>query len=1096
MQLIFLLVWSEARRAGGSGSVLSSSNRRHRFHYSLHPSAAQAAIRSLERQLSSGNVSISNYPSHWFLPEQNSVYAAIPDPLDPEHRGNRQLHQFHALRHLSRYEIKFRREKGIDLNIGWNGTYDHDLLQGCNASGEYDNSSWSCYFSRRQLFSGGGMSEDTIMKGTSVPYGGIFDNYQAVPLSQGYGTHYANVWVGSPTPQRKTVIVDTGSHYTAFPCTGCVNCGLPHHTDPFYNPTKSKTFRLLQCDECRDGVICESGQCRFQQSYTEGSSWEAVQVQDKFYCGGTDILDSVNPDDEKYAIEFMFGCQTAMTGLFITQLADGIMGMSAHSATLPKHLYDKRLIEHNMFAMCYRRELGTSKRGVTAGSLTIGGYSSNLDTSPMIYAKNMASVGWFTVYVKNIYIRSGGGQSAFSNDPNHKTIRVHIDPASLNSGKGVIVDSGTTDTYLNVRVSREFSRAWKAATGSQYSHSPIRLSKEELLKLPTILIQCHAYSQRDDPSIDDYDSIPGFTGKLDPKNKNDLLIAIPATSYMDYSPVTKLYTSRVYFTETAGGVLGSNTMVGHNVAFDWSNGRIGFAESACAYDKTERPPPVLDEGYASDCLVGDPILSQTCLETVDGRMCANNPTNIALLGTEIWTAVVESPGSETGTTCIDAVKGNFMGSVLDDAVINCEGDGLCEEIRPCQLTCHQREKATKIKPVDKDDSGCGDSFWSACDYGCRQGRIKSIPYSDGFCREMARESRPCHIEACARSDPCRVPFLIHSVLGFKGASWGKWSLETEDSFTTALTQACQRLSKTTFFEEGDINILAVLPWNRYEDVSAKDWAMNEDAGKKQELVEDDFGMKVVLEISIFNPQAKLVNISLFRDDVSEGGSILRNFRVNKGKATCDEDDLYVLAKKALQLRKEVLSRNLFMPILIEELKRTEGLMDPDSRMEQLSTTYDSPFERVYSSDEYIIYSKVLAVWSIRTEIDDEINYFGPPKPTWFRLLTLVHTLIFALMSFMLLTTAWSIILACMDTFSDNATMPRTRRASFWKRQRLVIGRDTELEDTIMGAPEVELSVQSPRYRRDNSGTSPIKRRSTLNSQSVNSLPIHEKERLL
>jgi len=38
--------------------------------------------------------------------------------------------------------------------------------------------------------------------------------FQAVPLSQGYGTHYANAWVGSPTPQRKTLIVDTGSHYT------------------------------------------------------------------------------------------------------------------------------------------------------------------------------------------------------------------------------------------------------------------------------------------------------------------------------------------------------------------------------------------------------------------------------------------------------------------------------------------------------------------------------------------------------------------------------------------------------------------------------------------------------------------------------------------------------------------------------------------------------------------------------------------------------------------------------------------------------------------------------------------------------------------
>ena len=66
-------------------------------------------------------------------------------------------------------------------------------------------------------------SEDTTETATSVPYGGVFDNYQAVPLSQGYGTHFANIWVGSPTPQRKTVIVDTGSHYTAFPCSGCLN---------------------------------------------------------------------------------------------------------------------------------------------------------------------------------------------------------------------------------------------------------------------------------------------------------------------------------------------------------------------------------------------------------------------------------------------------------------------------------------------------------------------------------------------------------------------------------------------------------------------------------------------------------------------------------------------------------------------------------------------------------------------------------------------------------------------------------------------------------------------------------------------------------
>jgi hypothetical protein len=92
-----------------------------------------------------------------------------------------------------------------------------------------------------------------------ISNGGIFNNYQAVPLSQGYGTHFANVWVGTPTPQRKTVIVDTGSHYTAFPCTGCVKCGAPHHTDPYFRPENSITFQRLQCNECQDGVACENG---------------------------------------------------------------------------------------------------------------------------------------------------------------------------------------------------------------------------------------------------------------------------------------------------------------------------------------------------------------------------------------------------------------------------------------------------------------------------------------------------------------------------------------------------------------------------------------------------------------------------------------------------------------------------------------------------------------------------------------------------------------------------------------------------------------------------------------------------------------------
>jgi hypothetical protein len=46
---------------------------------------------------------------------------------------------------------------------------------------------------------------------------------EQTPLFQGMGTHYSFLWVGTP-PQRASVIVDTGSHHTAFPCVGC-KCG-------------------------------------------------------------------------------------------------------------------------------------------------------------------------------------------------------------------------------------------------------------------------------------------------------------------------------------------------------------------------------------------------------------------------------------------------------------------------------------------------------------------------------------------------------------------------------------------------------------------------------------------------------------------------------------------------------------------------------------------------------------------------------------------------------------------------------------------------------------------------------------------------------
>ena len=77
---------------------------------------------------------------------------------------------------------------------------------------------------------------------------------QIVPLYQGWGSHYVDLYVGNPHPQRQTLIVDTGSSTTAFPCSGCSprKCGRleRYHTDPIYQEARSHTFCKIQCNEC------------------------------------------------------------------------------------------------------------------------------------------------------------------------------------------------------------------------------------------------------------------------------------------------------------------------------------------------------------------------------------------------------------------------------------------------------------------------------------------------------------------------------------------------------------------------------------------------------------------------------------------------------------------------------------------------------------------------------------------------------------------------------------------------------------------------------------------------------------------------------
>mmetsp|Transcript_18960 Transcript_18960/g.31428 ORF Transcript_18960/g.31428 Transcript_18960/m.31428 type:complete len:725 (-) Transcript_18960:130-2304(-) len=431
---------------------------------------------------------------------------------------------------------------------------------------------------------------ERMLQDTRAPRGlidGEEDNplgflHQVGALFQGYGTHYVDLWVGTP-PQRQTVIVSTGSKYAAFPCSECDDCGDTQHIDRYYDDDKSATFKTVDCESCFPFATCKQspstrvGQCRFSESYQEGSSWHAFEANDFAYLGGahdaplpadhpTPEEDGVDPSEAAaFSFRFTFGCQSDIQGLFKTQMADGMLGMCNCDVSFWRQMYDAGVMERQQFSLCFNRQPVATRKGKTAGALTLGGTDVRLHESPMQFAasiKTAAVPDFFLVRIKSIELRIGGGERVVSTSTEVTSAAFDLP----NSVPMAILDSGTTDTYLVSAYEREFLDAWKTVTGKDFPGSGKRqyLTDAHLAALPTLLFHIEAA-----PSTS--------------SDSETITVAFPPTHYMEYDLASSTYTCRIYFDYAHKADLGANFMMGHDIMFDVENDRIGFAESECDY---------------------------------------------------------------------------------------------------------------------------------------------------------------------------------------------------------------------------------------------------------------------------------------------------------------------------------------------------------------------------------------------------------------------------------------------------------------------------------------------------------------------------------
>lgn len=312
-----------------------------------------------------------------------------------------------------------------------------------------------------------------------------------------------------------------------------------------------------------------------------GSSWTAYKVTDDVYMGG-ETPESV-AGAGLLSIPFTFGCQEVEQGLFRTQHVDGIMGLSAKVDTFPFQLKRGNLTKTKRFSLCFRPKGGyLTLAAPSAKSADIN--SPAMSKPPINYIPLTKGAGWYTVKLVDIlmYVPAPSNTNTNSNLRGSTSVMgttsgsnvvkesIGATTAKFNAGKGVIIDSGTTDTYLPSSIRQNFETMFtKLTKGISYSNSRMTLTDEQFRRLPVIVYR--------------------FTDKFDESKFVD--VETHPYSYSEKTRSSKItggfdYVFRIYLTEGNGAVLGSNFMNYHNIEFDIEKSRVGIQPDSCHF----KPP--------------------------------------------------------------------------------------------------------------------------------------------------------------------------------------------------------------------------------------------------------------------------------------------------------------------------------------------------------------------------------------------------------------------------------------------------------------------------------------------------------------------------
>ena len=224
-------------------------------------------------------------------------------------------------------------------------------------------------------------------------------------------------------------------------------------------------------------------------------------------------------------------------------------GMENSERSFWHQMYKLGMISPKAFALCFAHADVASRDGTDAGAVTLGGANADMHTLPMVYADEIDIGGWHGVRINAVYLKyekgfngtvdtrrrmdEEGGNTTKSQDGDKLAteekptiVKLNIDLDRANS-KGVIVDSGTMESYFPTHMNYPFQEAFQTLMG--FGFKSMVLGNSGIIPqtdYPTILIQLRAALNVEDDGLMDENGVPlaGLAGEIDLYNPNDVFV--------------------------------------------------------------------------------------------------------------------------------------------------------------------------------------------------------------------------------------------------------------------------------------------------------------------------------------------------------------------------------------------------------------------------------------------------------------------------------------------------------------------------------------------------------------------------------------------